>query len=203
MPKTTTTSGVTPLPSGRSHMGPLTSFAVNPDGVRFETQEAKETVVLFLRQHFIVNVSWILLAVVMIIAPTVLFPVLFHFVSLPFSIPLNLVIIATAWWYVATFGFVLAKFLGWFINIYIVTDERIVDIDFYYLLYKHLSEAELNRIQDISYTTGGILATIFNDGNVNIQTAGEVPTLTFDKVPHPEKVVETIRKLVEKHAHSL
>jgi uncharacterized membrane protein YdbT with pleckstrin-like domain len=184
-------------------MKPLTSFAMHPKGIHFETQEEKETVILFLRQHMIVNIPWIVLAVGMVIAPTVIFPLVYRFWHLPVTLPVGYIVVATAWWYLATFGFVLAKFLGWFINIYIVTDERVVDIDFYYLLNKHFSQAELNKIQDISYVSKGLLSTFFNIGNVIIETAGEAPNLEFDKVPNPERIVETIRTMVEKHSHTL
>ena len=71
----------TPSPKG-STLGPLTCFAVKPDGVRFETQEEGETVILFLRQHIVVNVPWIIMAVIMIFAPTVLFPLFFRMIRL-------------------------------------------------------------------------------------------------------------------------
>jgi len=178
-------------------MRPLTSFAVNPEGIRFETQEEQETVILFLRQHVIVNVPWIAIAILLALAPTVVFPIFFNLMDASLHVPINYIIVATIWWYLATFGFILAKFLGWFINIYIVTNQRVVDIDFYYLLYKHFGEAELTKIQDISYTAGGIFAAIFNYGDVTIETAGEAPNLIFEKIPHPEQVVETIRELTE------
>jgi hypothetical protein len=130
-------------------LGPLTCYAVKPDGVRFETQEEGETVVLFLRQHIVVNVPWIIMAIIMVIAPTVLFPLLFSVIRLSVTIPIGYIIVGTIFWYVASFGFILAKFLGWFFNIYIVTNDRLVDIDFYYLLYKHFSQAELTKVQDI------------------------------------------------------
>lgn len=178
-------------------MRPLTAFAVNPQGLRFETQEEEEVVILFLRQHFIVNVPWILITVLLIIAPTVIFPKLFSVLSINFSLPSGYFIIGTMFWYLATFGFALASFIGWFFNIYIVTNERLVDIDFYYLLYKKFSEAELAKIQDISYTSGGVLAALFNYGNVTVETAGEAPNIMFELIPYPERVVETIRALTE------
>ena len=190
-------------PVAHTSLGPLTSYAVNPDNVRFETQDDQETVVLFLRQHIIVNVPWVLLALLMIIAPTVIFPFALHIIRLSVHVPAGYIIIAMIWWYVATFGFIVAKFLGWIINIYIVTNERIVDIDFYYLLYKHFAEAELNKIQDISYTSQGIFAALFNYGDVTLETAGETPHLKFEMVPHPDHVVETIRALIEKQRGSL
>jgi len=178
-------------------MGPFTAFASHPDGVRFETQEAEEIVVLFLRQHLIVNLGWVLLAILLIFAPIVVFPLIISALGLTIAVPPNYLFIGALFWYVGTFGFVLAKFLGWYFNIYIITNERIVDIDFYYLLYKHFSQAELTKIQDLSYVSGGIVATFFHYGNVRIQTAGEMPNLEFDRVPRPDKVVETIRSLAD------
>ena len=183
-----------------TRMRPLTAFAVNPQGLRFETQEEAEVVILFLRQHIIVNVPWILITILLLVAPTVIFPKLFSVLSLNFSLPTGFFLIGTMFWYLATFGFALASFIGWFFNIYIVTNERVVDIDFFYLLYKKFSEAELTKIQDINYTSGGIIATVFNYGNVTIETAGEAPNLVFESIPFPEKVVETIRGLTEQEA---
>jgi hypothetical protein len=180
-----------------SSLGPLTCFAVNPTGVRFETQEEEEQVVLFMRQHLIVNVPWVVIAIILIIAPTVVFPLLQTMIGASLVVPTGYMLVGTLFWYVGTFGFILAKFLGWFFNIYIVTNERIVDIDFYYLLYKNFSQAELNKIQDLSFSSGGVFASLFNYGNVIVQTAGESPNLEFNKVPYPDRVVETIRNLTE------
>lgn len=178
-------------------MNLLTAFAVNPKGLRFETQEDAEKVILFLRQHIVVNVPWILMTILLVIAPTVLFPLLFRALSLSMTFPVSYYIVGTIFWYLATFGFALASFIGWFFNIYIVTNERIVDIDFFYLLYKKFSQAELTKIQDINYTSGGLLAAMFNFGNVVVETAGESPNIDFELIPFPEKVVETIRELTE------
>ncbi len=179
-------------------MNPLTAFAVNPAHLRFETQEDTEKVILFLRQHFIVNVPWIVLTVLLLISPTVIFPILFRALSLNMSLPASYYVVGAMFWYLATFGFALSSFIGWFFNIYIVTNERIIDIDFFYLLYKKFSQAELIKIQDINYTSGGILAAMLNFGNVVVETAGEAPNIDFELIPFPEKVVETIRGLTDK-----
>ena len=179
----------------QSSMGPLTCFAVNPDGIRFETQEEEEKVILFLRQHIIVNVGWVLITLILLVAPMGLIPFVLQSFPFPLANHPGYVVVGMAFWYVATFGFALASFIHWFFNIYIVTNERIVDIDFIHLLFKQFSQAEISKIQDISYSTGGIFATVFDYGNVLIETAGEFPNLEFASVPHPEKVVEAIRSL--------
>jgi len=184
--------------ASHSHLSPLTSFAVFPTGIHFETQQVDEQVVIFLRQHLIVNLGWVIVAIIMAIAPTVVFPFILSSLKLPFAIPIGYLVVGTIFWYVAAFGFVIASFLRWYFNIYIVTNERVVDVDFLHLLYKELSEARLVDIQDITYKTGGLLETLFNYGNVYIQTAGTEPNFEFLAVPNPEVVVQTVSELIEK-----
>lgn len=188
----------------RTIMTPLTSFAVSPEGVRFETQEDEEEVVLFLRQHLVVLLGPFLLVVFLALAPVTFFPLLSRFLVLPITIPLNYIIVGTAFWYVVTFGFALMSFLRWFFNIYIVTNKRIVDIDFIHLLYKEFSEARLDKIQDITYKSSGIFSVFFDFGDAYVQTAGgDMPNIEFLSVPQPTKVVKTISELLEKQKPSL
>lgn len=181
-------------------MTPMTSFAVCPDGVRFETQEPEEQVILFLRQHLVTLVMPFILIIALALAPIVFLPLFSSILPLPFTLPPGYVIVGTAFWYVVTFGIGITSFLRWFFNIYIVTDKRIVDIDFIHLLYKEFSEARIDRIQDIGFHSGGFIATFFDYGDVTVETAGESPNLEFDAVPHPGKVVETISELIEKRS---
>jgi len=181
-------------------MSPFTAFAFHPKTLHFETQEKDETVILFLRQHIILLVPWVVLSIVLFFLPTVLFPILLSRLSAPFIIPTGYIIVGTMFWYIATFGFLLTKFIHWYFNIFIVTDQRIVDIDFVNLLYKEFSETQIGKVQDITYNTKGILAAMFNYGNVIIQTAGEIPNFVFESVPHPDKVIDVISDLAKAKA---
>lgn len=169
---------------------PLSAFMFYPDGIEFENREEQEKVVLFLRQHPIVNIPWILLAIVMVFAPGLVS----GFATFS-EIPANFVFIFILIWYLFITAFVLEKFLTWFFNVYIVTDERIVDVDFYNLIYKEVSDTKLDRIQDVTYNMGGVVRQLFNYGNVLIQTASEVPNFEFTAVPRPDKVVRILQDL--------
>lgn len=186
----------TPDVKRRTIMTPLTCYAVSPDGVRFETQEDEEEVLLFLRQHIIVLFPSVLLVVVLTIAPLVILPFLFRFLTLPVVIPPRYFVVGTTFWYVVTFGVAIMSFLRWYYNIYIVTEKRIVDIDFLHLLYKEFSEARLEKVQDLSFKSGGIFAAFFDYGDVYVETAGETPNIEFLAVPKPTKVVEAISGLL-------
>jgi len=169
----------------------LAAYCYFPDKVDFETRERKEKVVLLLRRHPITNAAWMLIVVLMIFAPLVLsiFPLLSF-------LPGNFQFIAVLVWYLITMAFILENFLTWFFNVNIITDERIIDIDFHNLIYKEVSDCKIDKIQDVTYKMGGVTRTIFNYGDVYIQTAAEVPAFEFLAVPKPNKVARVLQDLM-------
>ncbi|KKU48743.1 MAG: hypothetical protein UX67_C0010G0004 [Candidatus Woesebacteria bacterium GW2011_GWF2_46_8] len=174
---------------GHTH-NPLAAYCYLPDKVNFETRESEEKVILLLRQHPITLVPKALIALLMILAPSILsiFPILSF-------LPVNFQLIAVLFWYLITTAFILESFLTWFFNVYLITDERIVDIDFLNLLYKEVSDANIDKIQDVTYKMAGAVRTLFNYGDVLIQTASEVPNFDFLAVPRPDKVATVLQDL--------
>jgi uncharacterized membrane protein YdbT with pleckstrin-like domain len=169
---------------------PLSAYCYKPENVYFETQDEGEKIVLLLRKHPITNIPWIIVVILMSFAPLLLkyFPLLSF-------LPSNFLIAAIILWYLLTIASAIEGFLQWFFNVYIVTDERIVDFDFYNLIYKEISEAKIDKIQDVTYKVGGLVRTIFNYGDVAIQTAGTVPNFDFEAVPNPQEVVKILQAL--------
>lgn len=170
----------------------LTSFATFPNKMSFETQDDSEEVVLFLRQHPIVNIKWAMIAIFMLVLPSV-----FGFFPPYANLPVNFQFVITIGWYMFTFGYALAKFMGWFFNIYILTDERIVDVDFKNIFFRNISTAKIEEIQDVSIQSSGAFETFFGYGSVFIQTAAEVAQFEFVSVPNPDKVGKIINQLID------
>jgi hypothetical protein len=166
------------------------SYYPDPDKLHFESKEDEEEIILFLRQHPIVNLKWIIISIFMILAPSVL-----TFFPLLSFMPPNFQVVAVLIWYLLTTAYVLENFLDWFFDIDIVTSERIVDFDFSNLTYKKVSDADLDKIQDVTYATGGVLRTLLNYGDVLVQTAAEVSEFDFLAVPSPDKVTKIINEL--------
>lgn len=169
----------------------LASFVSRPRNLHFETQEKKEKIVLLLRRHPITNLPWVLLGILMVIAPLTISRI----VSLAF-IPANYLFISLLVWYLLVFAYVFERFLTWFFNVNILTDERIVDIDFPSLLYREISSAKTDQIQDVSVKVGGFVRSLFNYGDVLIQTAGTIPEICFEAVPNPEQVSRILNELI-------
>lgn len=170
---------------------PLSSFCLYPDGAHFETREHDERIILLLRQHPIVNIKWILITLLM-----VFFPTLASSFGIFESLPSGFGFVFTLVWYLVTTAYALESFMSWYFNVYIVTDRRIVDVDFYNFIYKQVSDAQLSKIEDVTYNMGGVIRTIFNYGNIFIQTAGEVNQFEFSAVPKPDKVAKIIQDLM-------
>ena len=189
-PKTTSNDGVRDfLPSKRGNS--LSSLLVLPsESVRFETQEPEEKILMILRRHWITNIPWFLMAILLFFAPSVL-----SFFPLLSSFPARFQFVFVIVWYLVLLMFAFERFLMWFFNLTIITDERLVDVDFINLTTKKVSDCDLDKIQDVSFTNSGAIGTIFNFGDVTVQTAAEIVEFVFDDVPSPAKVADVLQHL--------
>lgn len=175
---------------GHTH-NPLAAYCYYPDNIKFVSQDPEEKIILFLRKHPITNVGWILVAILIALAPLVLsnFPLLTF-------LPERFQFVAILIWYLVVLAFVYEKFLSWFFNVFIITDERVIDVDFLNLIYREMTAANIDKIQDVTVQIGGVIRSLFNYGNVLIQTAAEVPLIEFNAVPRPDKVSRVLRDLM-------
>lgn len=169
---------------------PLASFCYYPDYVKFINEDPNEKVILFIRKHAVTNLEWIFLVFLMILAPA--FLPLFSFFDL---LPTGFQIIFVMIWYLITFAIALEKFLTWFFHVNIVTDERVVEVDFVNLFYREITDANIDQIQDVTVEVGGAIRTYLHYGDVVIQTAAEVPKIEFEDVPNPDRVAKILREL--------
>ncbi len=168
----------------------LSAFLARPKVFTFDTREDDEEIILVLRRHWFTNLQWVFIALIMIIAPSLL-----SFFPLISSFPGNYQFIFIVFWYLITFAFAFEQFLSWYFNVFIVTEERVVDIDMYNLLYTKVSEAKISMIQDVTATQGGVSQTVFNYGTILIQTAAEIPVIKVEKIPNPNLVIKVLQQM--------
>ena len=169
---------------------PFSSFLVRPKVLTFTERDENEEIYLAVRPHWINNLSWFIVSILMLFVP--LFFKYFTFLNF---FPSQYQFAAVLFWYLITFIYAFEKFLSWYFNLFLITNERVVDIDFNNLLNKHFAEADLSVIQDVSSSVKGVLGTFFNFGDVLIQTASEVNQINFEKVPNPEKIIKLLKEL--------
>lgn len=169
----------------------VTSFATLPCKTSFSSQARGEQIILLLRKHPITQLKWIFISLAL-----ALIPILFSGIPFLSFLPGRFEFAALVCWYLLIIGYSLEAFLSWFFNVCIITDERIVDVDFLSLLYHDVASAKLENIEDITSVTGGTMRAILDYGSVRIQTAGSQTEFEFEDVPHPAEVTKLLNELL-------
>ncbi len=94
-------------------------------------------------------------------------------------------------------GILAATFHNYYLSIQIVTTERLVDVDQTGILRREVNEVFWTEVQNINYKQNGLLATIFDYGDVIIETAGaqtasKTSGFVFENVPQPKKISDKL-----------
>jgi len=167
----------------------LHSFNIRPK-LRFEAQGDNEEVILVVRAHPITQIPWLLNGLIFIVFFYYLNFFLPSFLNLGQIIFVNLFALATI------FAYIWFNFLSWYFNVGIITNQRVVDVDLQAVVYREVTYTNINKIEDVTSKGGGFLASMFNFGNVFIQTAGTEVNVEFMNIPKPSEVSRIINNLI-------
>lgn len=113
------------------------------------------------------------------------------------AVAINITILGSSAYLLFIIGLLLYGFIDYYLDVYIVTNERIVDIAQDGFFRRSISELYLREVQDVSATVKGIFPTTMHYGDITIQTAGERPNFVFKNVPNPYKISKIIVDLHE------
>ncbi|HLC15428.1 MAG TPA: hypothetical protein VJL89_04295 [Thermodesulfovibrionia bacterium] len=193
------------LPSSDSNrVRMFSAFITNPLGVSFVEQEPDEKVLLFLRRHFITNVPWIFITIVLIFIPLILFAFRINLQILEaLSLPIRFTVVFTILYYLIVFSYTFINFITWFYNVLIITQKRIVDVDYSDIVIHNIAFTKLTHVQEVNYTQAGFIRSFFNFGDVFIQTAGPEINLEGLSVPQPRRAAQIIANLIGRNAHAV
>lgn len=196
-PSKQTIKNAPPLQGVKGHSKPhfYSAFSYYPKGIKFQDQEQDEEVILLVRQHFITNVPWILGIFLLGLLP-VLLSFLIPFFPFLLLISQELLFLSLLFYYLILFSFALLYFTIWYFNVGIITNKRLIDIDVHNILVRVLSEARLNSIQDVTVTQVGGIRSIFNYGDIDIQTEALKQNIEFYRVPRPNFIRTVVGNLV-------
>src|SRR3989339_1220121 len=124
------------------------SYCLNPQ-IKFETHEEGEKIYLLLRSHPFTQIKWIF--------SSILFFILLFALNIFLKNMLNMgqIMIFNLFFIVFILSYIWFNILNWYFNVGIVTSKRVVDIDFYAVLYKEITNAQLGKIEDITVKSGG------------------------------------------------
>jgi len=96
------------------------------------------------------------------------------------------------WWMLFYYAF-----LDYYLDVWIVTNYRVIGVEQKGLFNRTVAEYKLFRIQDVVAEQKGFFATLVNYGEIHIQTAGEQQVIKFKQVPSPNHVARELIRLVE------
>ena len=168
------------------------SFAAFPKDLTFNGKEKDEDVVLIIRAHWIVYLPQVLGAFFLMFFPFIIFFALGDLFS-NFSLFVALLIIC----FLISLSILVTSFVKWYYNVNIITDQKVLDLDFQNALAHNLAEAQLEKIEDVSHTSLGIVSSLFDIGTVYIQTAGAKAEIEFQNIPRPRDVQDILYDLLE------
>lgn len=186
------------IPPSEKQVHLFSSFCLNPKGIHFRNQEPDEKILLFLRRDLITNLIWIVTSIVLLTIPILSIP--FIDLSKPiFIFPIKYIIFFVLFYYLLVFTYIYINFITWYFNIGLVTNIRVLDVDFANLIYKNIAETKITLIQDVSFTQNGVARAFFDYGDVFVQTSGNLENIEFEATPKPENTVHIIGELIGKN----
>jgi len=83
-------------------------------------------------------------------------------------------------------------FTRYYLNLWILTDRRIVEIIQHTYFHREVSSVLLNRVQDVTTEVRGALFSLLNIGNIHVQSAGTIDEFHMNGIGGPEALRDII-----------
>lgn len=178
-------------------MAPLTNLVTGQASESFPGQYDGEQVLIFVRRHWMAFIGWIFLALIMSSIPLIVTLALAVANGIGFFTGSRLIYTAitvcTA--LLVTNAVFLTAWIEHYLDVAIITPERLIHITQIGLFNRHVAELSLLRVQDVSARTNGYIETIFQYGQVVVESAGDAPNFVITFVPKPNIIANTILTL--------
>ena len=167
---------------------------------RLPNQLEGEEVIEIIRRDIFILVKKVLFFLLIAILPFILGTIFIgsmpSFVDGEFSYPLILVFVSSYYLFIWLFFFF--SFLDYYLDVWIVTNQRIISVEQEGFFSRTISEQRIDKIQDVTSESHGVFPTVFNYGFVHIQTAGQTNRFVFEEVPDPDGIRDLVIKLEQK-----
>ncbi len=165
--------------------------------------EKGERIVRKVRAHWIVLVGSLLPIAVLAIAPFAIKPLLNFSTSATPALAIitkNITLFSNSplahtvlglWWLLLWIG-AFNTITYYFLNVWVLTTERLVEIRQPRYFNRKVSSFFLSRVQDVSSDVNGVLGTLFGFGFIHVETAGESETFEMHGIRRPNALRDII-----------
>lgn len=155
---------------------------------------------MFMRRHWIAVAKIIAISFCLAAIPVAFYINVLNFTDMFDSeIFSALMILLASAFYLFVILYAFSNFIDYYLDIWIVTNQRIINIEQHGLFSRIVSEKDLGRMQDITSEVRGFLGTLLNYGNVHIQTAGETERFIFRQIPFADEAARRISNLASEY----
>lgn len=164
----------------------------------FPNQKPNEYVLMFLRRHWITVLKIIVINLCLAAMPIVFYIGLAtysNFFENDGVVAIFTLLASAMYLFIILYAF--ANFVDYYLDTWMVTNQRIINIEQKGLFARVISEKDLGKMQDITSEVKGFWATLLDYGDVHIQTAGETERFIFRQVPFADEVARRISNLVK------
>ncbi|MDP3963496.1 MAG: PH domain-containing protein [bacterium] len=159
----------------------------------FVGQHINEEVLVTTRPHWIVFLSVVITGVMLLAVIPIALALVEFFAPRLFAYPYApLLWLGMGLYGYAVWSFFFLSWLRYWLDVWIITTERIIKIEQHHLFSREMAEFRISRIQDVTVEINGFLATMLKFGDLKVFTASEESGFTFKRIPHPEKIKDII-----------
>ncbi|MDP3971157.1 MAG: PH domain-containing protein [bacterium] len=163
----------------------------------FPTQRVDEHIVVMLRRHWIIWSKYVMQLILFNIIPAGIFAFLYYLLdwTIPNEGPIFVgLVLLLSFYYLSIWLVYFHQFVDYRLDVWILTDQRIINIEQQGLFDRVISELNIQKVQDVTSEIRGQAQTFLDYGDVFVQTAGEQQRFVFQNVPHPEEVARLVIK---------
>jgi len=102
-----------------------------------------------------------------------------------------------AWWLFVWMG-AFSAFMHYFLDIWIITNKRIIDVEQHDFFQREVTSLFLDRVEDVTMDVTGFFHTLFGFGNLMVQSAGAADRTELPGISNPKHVRDLLMKEIEK-----
>jgi uncharacterized membrane protein YdbT with pleckstrin-like domain len=98
--------------------------------------------------------------------------------------------------------FILLDWINDELDLFIITDSRVIGIEQISALSRSVTECSLDRVQEVNAHTAGIFQTLFGFGDVHIHTASETSNMIVSYAPDPIENCRRINNVIQEYRNT-
>lgn len=154
-----------------------------------------EHIIVKARKRWFVIFTHACIMFMLAFAPILLIPQAFVITGMVVPV-VGYIFYATMWVWFVWIMFVV-MWTNYYLDVLILTNKRIIDREQFFLFSRDEVTIPIDRIEDIKIEIKGVVPTMFDFGDIQIQTAGAKRETLMRGVKNPEHIKASIDRLIQ------